>query len=149
MELDRQRIVDVLVHYARAVDTKDWVLFRTCFADDVAADYGDFGSWRGIDDLTSFMISAHAGMGSTQHLLSNFVIDIDGDHSRSTTYVHAVTVLASNPDDWIDTIGTYEDQLCNGSEGWRITGRTFRTTRTMVSPQLAAGLRRKASRTVS
>ena len=141
MRLNRQGIVDVLVRYARAVDTKDWPLFRTCFADDVTADYGDIGSWQGAEDLTAFMVRAHAGMGATQHLVSNFQVDVEGDRANSVTYVHAVTVLASHPDDWIDTIGIYEDQLDYGTEGWRITRRLFRTTRTILSPSLSSGRR--------
>jgi hypothetical protein len=141
MDFDREGIVDVLVRYARAIDTRDWPLFRTCFADDVAADYGDIGSWHGVEDITAFMIAAHAGMGPTQHALTNFVIDIEGDRARSATYVHAVTVLATHPDDWIDTMGIHEDQLHRQAEGWRITNRIFRTTRMIVSPSLSAGVR--------
>lgn len=137
--MDREGIVEVLVRYARAIDTKDWPLFRTCFVDDVTADYGDIGRWHGVEDLTAFMVSAHAGMGCTQHSLSNFTIDIEGDTSRSVTYVHTVTVLARHPDDWVDTMGIYEDRLHRGSEGWRIASRTFRTTRTITSPSLSAG----------
>lgn len=140
MGFDREGIVEVLVRYPRAIDSRDWALFRTCFAEDVRADYGDLGSWQGVGGLTTFMVSAHAGMGPTQHLLSNFVIDIDGDQGRSTTYVHAVTVLSSHPDDWIDTIGIYEDRLRHGTEGWRITDRIFRTTRTILSPSLSTDI---------
>ncbi len=139
MGFDRQGIVDVLVRYARAIDTRDWELFRTCFTDDVTADYGDIGSWQGVEELTTFMVSAHAGMGPTQHCLTNFMIDVEGDRGRSVSYVHAVTVLASHPDDWIDTLGIHEDRLHHRTDGWRITDRTFRTTRIMFSPSLCGG----------
>jgi hypothetical protein len=84
------------------------------------------------------MIDAHAGMGPTRHLLTNFQVATEGNHADSVTYVHAVTVLASHPDDWMDTIGTYEDRFHSGTEGWRITSRIFRTTRTILSPSLSA-----------
>jgi len=136
MGIDQEEIAALLIRYARAIDTKDWKLLRTCFADDAVSDYGDIGSWQGAGDLVAFMEEAHAGMGPTQHLLSNFQIDVIGDQASSLTYVHAVTVLASHPDDWIDTIGTYEDSLRRGADGWRIAHRTFNTTRTLVSPSL-------------
>ena len=134
----------MLVRYTRAIDTRDWDLFRTCFADDVAADYGDIGSWEGVEALTAFMVSAHAGMGRTQHTLSEIVIDIEGEWSRSVASVHAVTELASGPDEWIDTVGTYEDRLHRVTGGWRITGRVFRVTESSLSPALVAdGHRRR------
>ena len=136
MSVDREEIVALLIRYARAIDTKNWKLLRSCFTDEATTDYGEIGSWRGAGDLVMFMEDAHAGMGPTQHLLSNFQIEVHGDQASSLTYVHAVTVLASHPDDWIDTIGTYEDSLRRGVDGWRIGHRTFRTTRTLVSPSL-------------
>ena len=142
MDEEREEIVAVLVRYARAIDAKDWALLRTCFTADTACDYGPSGSWRGADALAAFMAEAHAGMGPTQHLLSNFQIEVTGDRASSLTYVHAVTVLASHPDDWIDTIGTYEDRLRRTAGGWRITDRSFRTTRTVLSPSLTPEPRR-------
>ncbi len=137
MGVDSEDIVAVLVRYARAVDTKDWPRLATCFTDDVTADYGEIGSWHGVADLVRFMEEAHAGMGPTQHQLSTFQVDVAGEWASSVAYVHAVTVLASHPDHWIDTVGMYEDRLRRGSDGWRISDRTFRTTRTVVSPSLA------------
>ena len=37
---DHDLITDVLVRYATGIDTRNWPLFRTCFTDDVQADYG-------------------------------------------------------------------------------------------------------------
>ena len=146
MDEDDNEIVAVLVRYARAVDTRDWALFRTCFTDDVTADYGEIGSWQGTGDLVAFMDRAHAGMGPTQHRLSNFLVEVHGDRAASVTYVHVVAVLASGPDDWIDTIGTYEDALVRTSDGWRISSRTYRTTRLIVSPSLSPSTSRHAPR---
>jgi len=136
---DHEAITDVLIRYARAVDTRDWDLFRTCFTADVVADYGDLGWWNNIETLKSFMIEAHMGMGPTQHRLTNFHIELDGKSANAVTYVHAVTVLASGPDDWFDTVGTYEDHLVCQSGSWQIARRTFRTTRVIASPSLRQG----------
>jgi len=146
MSADSEEIVALLIRYARAIDTQDWRLLRTCFTDDATSDYGDIGSWRGAGDLVRFMEDAHAGMGPTQHLLSNFQVEVDGDGASSLAYVHAVTVLASHPDDWIDTVGTYEDRLERGADGWRIAHRTFRTSRTILSPSLTPAPRRTGHR---
>jgi len=134
--MEVESMVAVLVRYARAVDTRDWELLRTCFTDDATCDDGDLGSWRGADELLGFLDEAHAGMGPTQHLLSNFQVDIDGDRAQAITDVHAITVLASHPDDGFDTVGVSEDQLRRGADGWRIAERTLRTTRMVASPSL-------------
>ena len=136
MSVDREEIVALLVRYARAIDTQDWKLLRSCFLDEATSDFGDIGSWRGAGDLVLFMEDAHAGMGDTLHLLSNFQIEVDGDRASAITYVNTITVLASHPDDWIDTVGTYEDRLHLGPDGWRIAHRTFRAIRTLPSPSL-------------
>jgi 3-phenylpropionate/cinnamic acid dioxygenase small subunit len=141
LDESRDAIQGVLVRYARAVDTRDWTLFRSCFTSDVIADYGEIGSWKGIESLAEFMIQGHLGMGRTQHLLTNFHMEIEDDRADTTTYVHSVTVLASHLDDWIDTIGTYEDQFVRQTGEWRIARRTFRTTRLTVSPSLTSALR--------
>lgn len=134
---DRDAITAVLVRYARAVDTRDWTLFRSCFTNDVVADYSDIGSWVGIDALTKFMVEGHLGMGPTLHRLTNFEIEIEGERAHALTYVHAVTVLASHADDWFDTVGSYEDQLIREADDWRIASRTFRMVRMIMSPSMS------------
>lgn len=52
---DRGDIVDVLVHYAMGIDSRDWALFRTCFTDDAHFDYGNLGTWDRPDALTNYM----------------------------------------------------------------------------------------------
>ncbi|MCK9921556.1 nuclear transport factor 2 family protein [Frankia sp. AgPm24] len=37
----REAIADVLLRYAVGIDRRDWDLFRTCFTDSCALDYGD------------------------------------------------------------------------------------------------------------
>ena len=130
---DADAVRDVLVRYATAIDTRDWTLLRSCFTDDAETDYGESGSWRDVDGLTAFMEAAHAGFGPTNHMLSNFVIDVDGDRARATTYVHAVLVFADDPSAWVDSVGRYDDTLVRTVDGWRIDRRRTRLTRTITS----------------
>ena len=67
---DHDLITDVLVRYATGIDTKDWPLFRTCFTDDVHADYGpDVGEWNDVDSITEYMTVMHKDMLDTKHML--------------------------------------------------------------------------------
>ena len=70
---------DVLLRYATGIDRRDWPLFRTVFTDDCQLDYGEVGSWKGVDAVTEFMQQAHAMAGHTMHRLTNQVITVDGD----------------------------------------------------------------------
>ena len=126
---DRADIEHLLVQYATGIDQRDWKLFRSCFTDDALGDYGDIGTFVGADRLTDFMIAAHRGFGSTNHMLSNFVIHVDGDQATARSYVHVVLAFAHDRGAWIDGVGTYEDTLVRTNSGWRIAQRTFRSTR--------------------
>jgi 3-phenylpropionate/cinnamic acid dioxygenase small subunit len=134
---DRELITDVLVRYATGIDTKDWSLFRTCFTDDVQADYGEgVGSWSSVDAITDYMTAMHADMVDTKHRLTNFVIEVDGDSATASTYVHAVLVVTNDPLTWYEPVGRYEDRLVRTSEGWRISHRVYHSTRMLSSHPL-------------
>jgi 3-phenylpropionate/cinnamic acid dioxygenase small subunit len=134
---DRELITDVLVRYATGIDTKDWSLFRTCFTDDVQADYGEgVGSWSSVDAITDYMTAMHADMVDTKHRLTNFVIEVDGDSATASTYVHAVLVVTNDPLTWYEPVGHYEDRLVRTSEGWRISHRVYHSTRMLSSHPL-------------
>ena len=124
MRADHDDIAEVLVRYATGIDRRDWDLFRTCFADDVVADYGDAGRWDSAEALTAFMVDAHAGMGHTMHRLSNLAITVDGDRATSRTYVDAV-LMAPDGGSGLNPIGYYDDVLVRTEQGWRIQRRTF------------------------
>jgi 3-phenylpropionate/cinnamic acid dioxygenase small subunit len=131
---DHDLISDVLIRYATGIDTRDWALFRTCFTDDVQADYGPgVGSWTDVDGITEYMTEMHQDMLDTKHMLSNFVITIDGDTASASTYVHAVLVVTNDPPTWFEPVGRYEDRLVRTPDGWRISHRVFHPTRMLSS----------------
>jgi hypothetical protein len=126
---DRDAIIDVLVRYATGIDRKDWPLFRTCFTDDVVADYGQFGQWADLSSLTDYMIGAHERMSQTVHSMSNFVVDVQGDEATAQTYVQAVLVFGDGSGRWNEAVGSYDDRLVRSPDGWRIRRRSFTIAR--------------------
>jgi hypothetical protein len=136
VDSDRAQIGDVLIRYATGIDSKDWPLLRSCWADEVDVDYGDLGRFTDPDALTDLMAQIHGGMGATYHRMSNFVIaidDADGDRATVRSYVHAVLMLApDDADNWIDVIGHYDDEFVRTPGGWRIGRRTSRTARMLT-----------------
>lgn len=134
---DHDLITDVLVRYATGIDTRDWALFRSCFTEDVEADYGaGVGRWTHVDGITEYMSAMHTDMFDTKHMLTNFVINIDGDTATASTYVRAVLVVTDDPLTWFEPVGRYDDQLVRTPEGWRISHRRFHPTRMLSSQPL-------------
>lgn len=132
-------ITAVLLRYATAIDTKNWQLFRSCFTDDVDADYGEIGRWSDADSITAFMANVHQAMSDTKHMLHNMVIDVvDAGHASAVTYVHTVQALAADPKQWVDAVGQYRDELVSTPDGWRIARRRFTQTRMLSSFDLPA-----------
>jgi 3-phenylpropionate/cinnamic acid dioxygenase small subunit len=125
---DRQDIAEVLLRYATGIDRRDWALFRTAFTDDCELDYGEIGTWNGVDAVTKFMDEAHAMAGQTMHRLTNQAITVDGDRADARTYVDGLIMAADN-DSGVNAVGVYDDELVRTSDGWRIARRRFTPVR--------------------
>ena len=121
---DKQDIVEVLNRYSTGIDTRDWDLFRTCFADDVLAEYDGIATWNSADAITESMKASHAEMGHTMHRLANFVISVDGDKATARSYVDAV-LMAADGLSGLNPRGIYEDRLVRTAAGWRIIHRHY------------------------
>jgi hypothetical protein len=125
---DRQDISDLLVRYATGIDRRDWPLFRTVFTDDCELDYGEIGTWQGVDAVTDFMDTTHAMAGNTLHRLTNQAITLDGDTASARTYVDAVIMFGDNQSG-VNAWGFYDDEIVRAADGWRIARRRFTQVR--------------------
>lgn len=125
---DRQDISDLLVRYATGIDRRDWPLFRTVFTDDCELDYGEIGTWQGVDAVTDFMDTTHAMAGSTLHRLTNQAITLNGDTASARTYVDAVIMFGDNQSG-VNAWGFYDDEIVRAADGWRIARRRFTQVR--------------------
>jgi 3-phenylpropionate/cinnamic acid dioxygenase small subunit len=125
---DRQDISDVLIRYATGIDRCDWPLFRTVFTDDCEPDYGDIGTWHGVDAVTEFMEQSHAMAGHTMHRISNQVIDVSGDRPKARTYVDGL-ILAPDNKSGVNAVGFFDDHIVRTADGWRIARRSFTPVR--------------------
>ena len=121
---DRQEISDVLVRYATGIDTRDWPLFRTVFTDDCELDYGEIGTWRGVDAVVDFMTAAHEMAGYTLHRITNQAATVDGDTATARAYIDAL-IMSQDNTSGVSAVGFYNDELVRTDTGWRIRRRTF------------------------
>jgi uncharacterized protein (TIGR02246 family) len=132
---DRLDIGDLLVRYATGIDRRDWDLFRTLFTEDCVSDYGDIGTWHGVEEITSFMEQAHSGAGHTQHRITNQVVTATAEGATARSYVDSV-VMGLDGADGVQAIGFYDDVLVRADGRWQVARRSF----TLVLMQAVANL---------
>ncbi|KAA0112809.1 nuclear transport factor 2 family protein [Mycolicibacterium sp. P9-22] len=121
-------VTEVLLRYATGIDRRDWATFRTVFTADCVLDYGEIGTFTGVDAVTEFMDRSHAMAGHTMHRLSNIVVTVEGDRATARTYVDAL-ILASDNASGVSAVGIYADDLFRTEQGWRIARRVFTAVR--------------------
>jgi hypothetical protein len=122
---DERQIAATLVRYATGVDSRDWALFRTCFADGLHADYGDFGTWTSPEAITGAMEQLHAPVGPTLHRMTNIVTGAITGGAKVRSYVDAI-LLPKEPDGPIHrACGYYDDELVKTDDGWKIKRRKY------------------------
>ena len=130
---DRADIQDTILKYATGIDTRDWKLYRSIFADDVRMDFSSFSgapaSTMTADEWVAGVQRMLPGFDATQHVLTNFVIDLHGDEATATVYMKAEHFLANALGDNSHTLGGYYvHELRRGDEGWKIHATTLRVT---------------------
>ena len=132
---ERNAVTDVLVRYATGIDTRDWVLLRSCFTDDCDADYGDIGHWHGGDEITAWMARTHDPLGPSMHRLSNIALSREEGEIRTRTYVHAMIVLPDRSA--VHAYGSYDDDFVVVGDGPRICRRRYTHVTTELHAPMA------------
>lgn len=126
---DRLDIADLLVRYATGIDRRDWVLFRACFTNDFIGDYGVFGKWMSVDEITEAMIASHDSVGPTLHRLSNMAVTPSGGGALARSYVDAVLMPLETSGTVSQATGFYDDTIVKIAGEWKIATRKFTMVR--------------------
>jgi 3-phenylpropionate/cinnamic acid dioxygenase small subunit len=122
---DRAAIVDAVIAYATALDTRDWERLGSLFADDACWEYSGSGERLLGPGAIVARISASLGrFDATHHLNGNHVTAVHGDEAEHTCYYQAQHVrLGFAGGDKFLGGGRYEDRLRRTAGGWRFTHR--------------------------
>jgi uncharacterized protein (TIGR02246 family) len=118
---DEAEIARLLYRYARAVDTKDWELYRSVFTEDAVIDYSSAGIPPGSrDQIADLFSKAFVAIPWSMHYITNIEADIDETGDTAT-----VRAMFYNP---MQLPGMAEQSSCGGyyfhdlvrtPDGWR------------------------------
>ena len=147
---DWTAITRTVYEFAYGIDQRDWVGYRSIFADgpiefDYSSYHGRPGSTMDADTRVANVRPLFDGLDATQHSMSNPLVDIDrnadtntgtgtvGDTARCRMYMQATHFLwrddlaaETGSDDPEFTIGGfYDDRLIRTSAGWKLTAVTL------------------------
>ena len=88
--LAEREIYRNLVRFAQAMDDRNWALLDDVTTADIAADLGT-GKLSGRAGMIAVMRQFLDQCGTTQHMLGNVLIDVNGNTARSQAYVDPVS----------------------------------------------------------
>lgn len=116
---DELEIASVLHRYARAVDGKDWELWRSLFTEDARIDYSSVGGAVGDRvEVSAWLERGLAHMPMTQHYITNIETEVDGDTATVRAMFYnpmllpgATTISACG--------GYYHHVMVRTADGWR------------------------------
>ena len=128
---DRAMIEDLQARYLFAFDWGDAQSYANTFAEDGILNYGG-GVFKGRQAIRAFMQpSGEQGRPKTpegerprvgRHIISNIVVNIDGDRATSQAYW---THMTTGPTGYgtVDFFGHYEDELVKVNGEWLFSKR--------------------------
>lgn len=116
---DRVEIEALLYRYARAVDSKDWALWRTVFTQDAHLDYSSAGGPVGDrETVGEWLQQSFVHVEGAHHHITNIEISLDGDDATAVALFYNPFRVS-----WAETFsaagGYYRHTLVRTPEGWR------------------------------
>lgn len=124
---DRGDIIQLINLYGFAVDTQRWDLFDRIFTVGVEADFSAAAHWTDRAAFKRDFAAFHDPFDSTQHVMMNHLVEVDGDQAHAFTYGtwKLIRKAVDGSPQW-DGTGWYDDALVRTAEGWRIRRRVCR-----------------------
>ena len=126
---DREQIEELIATYANALDTKDYPAVEACFMADATVRYEGYShTLKGHTEIAAHMKRALQPLDATQHLFTNFIIDIEGNTGRLRCSILAQHVrLGTVGGDKYLAGGEYDAELRRASGKWEFAHVTART----------------------
>jgi uncharacterized protein (TIGR02246 family) len=116
---DELAINALLTTYARAVDSKDWELYRSVFTPDAHIDYTSAGAVAGSrDEVAEWLAAGFAAIPWSMHYITNVEAEIDGDTATVRAMFYNPMQLPGMSE-MSACGGYYHHELVRTPDGWR------------------------------
>ena len=140
---DELEIAALLNTYARAVDTKDWQLYRSVFTDDAHIDYSAAVFKGSLDEAIEFFDGDFSALVTmSMHYITNVESEIDGDTARVRAMFYNPTQIKGVGE--LSMFGGYYfHDLVRTPDGWRSRHLREEMVWTANSPRGRSGLSRQ------
>lgn len=116
---DELAINALLTMYARAVDSKDWELYRSVFTPDAHIDYTSAGAVAGSrDEVAEWLAAGFAAIPWSMHYITNVEAEIDGDTATVRAMFYNPMQLPGMSE-MSACGGYYHHELVRTPDGWR------------------------------
>ncbi len=121
--MDELLIQALLYRYARAVDTKDWELYRSVFTEDAQIDYSSAGAIVGTrDDVVDWFAANFGVIPWSMHYITNVeILENDGDNATVRAMFYNPMQLPGMTETSACG-GYYHHELVRTPDGWRSRG---------------------------
>jgi hypothetical protein len=123
---DKMAIHEALMRYCRGIDRLDFSLIASAFHPDAFADYGAWFKGNPLVHFSTYVMpEAGASLEASQHQVTNYLIDLDGDAAQVEAYWIAWSVRRQPDGSRRRTVmgGRYEDHFERRDRDWRIADR--------------------------
>jgi hypothetical protein len=127
--MDRAAISELMQRYGISIDTRDWTALRSCFADEIEIDNSGNPFGRGgpplrmsgdkwLDQIRRIV----SKFAVTQHMISPYRIEIEGDRAVCLSYLQArhFPPNCTDPQMVWAISGYYTNQMARTPDGWKI-----------------------------
>lgn len=128
---DYNEIVQRRYEYALGIDTCDFKLLRSIFTDEISMDFEDYSgqpkATMKADDWVAGCAVLFTGLDATQHVMSNPMVEVDGDRARCRMYMKAEHFYANSMGNVDFALGGYyTDELVRSNGRWLIEAVTLK-----------------------